>query len=332
MARKKIDLKIYIPLILITLAVITVGIYWYIDYSKYIKTDDAFVTSDVVTVCPKIMGRITKIYAEEGDTVKLGGLLVELDSTDLLAQKQQIIANITQSETGKVQAQAKLNFDTKNTEVLNIALQRAKEDYDRGATQFAGGVIPKEQYDHLKKGLETAQAQYNAGKSQLEVSKSQIKTADAAIGSVEAQMKVINSQLKNCRVYAPASGIVAKRWLLAGDVANAGQSVYTINNNSKFWVVTYLEETKVEHLKLGQKVLFTLDTYPDVTFTGKIFLLGSTTASQFSLIPPSNASGNFTKVTQRVPIKISIDGTTDNKKASDFRYLTGMSAVVKIVK
>ncbi len=133
-------------------------------------------------------------------------------------------------------------------------------------------------------------------------------------------------------MYAPTDGIVAKRWLLPGDIANPGQSIYTINNNSKFWVMVYLEETKLGKLHLGQAAKFTLDTYPGVTFTGKIFVMGSTTASQFSFIPPSNASGNFTKVTQRVPLKITIDGTDDGKKLSSFRLMTGMSAKVKIVR
>ena len=89
---------------------------------------------------------------------------------------------------------------------------------------------------------------------------------------------------------------------------------------------------KLENLHIGQNVLFTLDTYPGVTFTGKIMTLGSNTASTFSLIPANNASGNFTKVTQRVQLKISIDGTTDGKKASEYRILSGMSALVKIVR
>jgi membrane fusion protein (multidrug efflux system) len=88
----------------------------------------------------------------------------------------------------------------------------------------------------------------------------------------------------------------------------------------------------METLLNGQKAIFTLDTYPDVVFTGKVFTMGSTTASQFSLIPPNNASGNFTKVTQRIAVKISIDGTEDGKKISSFNFMTGMSAVVKIIK
>jgi membrane fusion protein (multidrug efflux system) len=133
-------------------------------------------------------------------------------------------------------------------------------------------------------------------------------------------------------LYAPADGVIAKRWLLPGDIVTAGQSVYTVNNDSKFWVTVYLEETKVGNLRIGEKAKFTLDTYPGIVFTGEVFLLGSTTASQFSLIPPSNASGNFTKVTQRIPLKISIDGVETGQDVHLYRLMTGMSAVVKIVR
>ena len=120
MAQKKRDLKIYIPLTAVILLVLIAGIYWYIDYSKYIKTDDALVSSDVVSVSPKIMGRISKLYVEEGDSVKQGQLIAELDSTDLLAQKKQVISGKAQTEANKAQAEAKYKFDEKNIKLLRM--------------------------------------------------------------------------------------------------------------------------------------------------------------------------------------------------------------------
>ena len=330
--KKKKDLKVYIPLTLVILFVIVGGYFWYVDYSSYIKTDDAYVTSDVVSVSPKIMGRISQVYVQEGDSVKKGQLIAELDSVDLLAQKQQVLASKVQTEANKAQSEAKYQFDQTNIKVLQIALDRAKDDFERAKTQFNGGVITKEQYDHLKKTEETAQAQLEAARAQLLVSKSMIKSAETTVAGAVAQIAVISTQLNNTRLYAPVDGVVAKRWLLQGDICQPSQSIYTINNNSRFWVMVYLEETKMENLKMGQKAIFELDTYPGVVFTGKIFTMGSTTASQFSLIPPSNASGNFTKVTQRVALKISIDGTEKGQNLSSYRLLTGMSAVVKIIK
>jgi len=330
--KAKRNLKVYIPLIIVTIAIITGGIIWYSNYSKYIRTDDAHVESDNVSVSSKILGRISKVYSQEGDQVSEGMLLVELDSIDMIAQKQQALAGRAQTEAAKSQAEAKYLFDKKNISVLEIGVQRSQEDFDRANAQFSGGVISKEQFDHAKSALEIALAQLEAAKSQLAVSMSQINSSAKAIESADAQIDVIKTQLRNTKLYAPLDGVVARRWLLPGDIVQPGQSVYTINNISKYWIIVNLEETKIGTLHIGQKARFTLDAYPGEVFTGRIFSLGSGTASQFSLIPANNASGNFTKVTQRVPLKISIEGTESGKAVSSYRILSGMSSVVKIIK
>jgi membrane fusion protein (multidrug efflux system) len=332
MSETKANWKVYIPLTIVTIGLIVGGIFWYLDYSSYLRTDDAYVTSDNISVSAKILGRISKLYVDEGDSVQQGQLVAELDSMDLLAQKQQIIATKLQTEATRLQAQAKLESDQKGIKVLEIANAKAAEDFQRSKTQYAGGVTTQEQFEHAKRADETAQAQLNAAIAQLSVSKAQIHTSEASIVSAEAQIGVINTQLNNTRLYAPSTGIIAKRWVLPGDVIQPGQSIFSVNNTQKFWILVYLEETKMETLHIGQNVKFTIDTYPGVDFTGKIFMVSPSTASQFSLIPPNNASGNFTKVTQRVPVKVSIDAVDNGKALSSYQFRTGMSAVVKIVK
>lgn len=258
---KRNKLRIYIPLIIVSTLIVAGGVYWYLDFARYIKTDDALVASDAVTVSPKIMGRISKLYVEEGDSVQQGQLLAELDSADLMAQKRQIAGGKLQAQANKDLAIAKYQFDEKNAEVLKVGIQRAKDDFERGKAQYTGGVIPKEQFDHLQKAYETAQVQYEAAMAQIRVSKTQIKSSETAIVTSQSQIDAIDTQLKNTRLYAPSNGIVAKRWLLVGDIANVGQSIFTINNTSKFWVVLYLEETNMSKLNIGQAAIFTLDTY-----------------------------------------------------------------------
>ena len=324
--------KRYIPLTVVIIIVVVAGLYWYRDYISYISTDDAHVESDNVAVSPKIPGRIYKLYAEEGDSVKAGQLIAELDSTDILAQKQQALAGLAQAESGLSQAEAKYRFDVENINVVQINLDRTKEDLDRAKIQYSGDVISKEQYDHLNKAFETANAQVVSSRSQINISKTQVKSAATAIESARAQIGLIQAQLNNTRLYVPCDGIVAKRWLLPGDIAQTGQSIYTINSSKKYWITIYLEETKMRGVHLNQAVRFSIDAFPKEVFKGKIFSIASGTASQFSLIPASNASGNFTKVTQRVAIKISIDSTESNKNVSGFQILNGMSAEVKIIK
>jgi membrane fusion protein (multidrug efflux system) len=226
----------------------------------------------------------------------------------------------------------KYNSDQKGIKVLEISLDRASDDMVRAKNQSEGGVITPEQFDHIKKTYETASAQLEVAKALLLVSKSMISTASASLETSNAQVKVIDTQLTNTKLYAPADGVIAKRWLLSGDVVQAGQSVFTITISKNLWIVTYLEETKISEIHPGQSVRFTLDAFSGVKFSGKIFLVGSSTASVFSLIPANNAAGNFTKVTQRIPVRISIDRSDNNKEISSFNILSGMSAVVKIIK
>jgi membrane fusion protein (multidrug efflux system) len=325
-------LKVYIPLALVILMVLAGAFYWYRDYRRFITTDDAHVDADNVSVGSKILGRISAIYADEGDVVKQGSLLAVIDSSDIFAQRNQTVAARAQSQANLVQAEVKYSSDQKSIKVTEIALERVTDDLARAKSQVEGGVITIEQFDHIKKAYETASAQLDAAKAQLLVSKSMISSASAAVETADAQIKVLETQLRNTRLYSPDDGIIAKRWLLPGDVVQPSQSVFTLTISKNLWVVAYLEETKIEDVRTGEKVRFTIDAVPGVKFYGKVFLVGSTTASVFSLIPANNASGNFTKVTQRIPVRISIDSTDSKKEISAFNILSGMSAIVKIIR
>jgi membrane fusion protein (multidrug efflux system) len=329
---QKSKLRVYIPLVIVILTVLTGAWYWYRDYTKYITTDDAHVDADNVSIGSKIIGRIAAIHGDEGDFVKQGMLIAELDSTDLISQRNQSVALKSQASANLIQAEAKYSSDQLGIKVLEINLERAKEDLARAKSQSEGGVITAEQFDHIKKAFETASAQLEAAKAQLAVSRSMISTASAAVESANAQVRVLDMQLKNTRLYAPADGILAKRWLLPGDVVQPGQSVLTLTISKNLWVVAFLEETKIADVSTGQNVKFTIDAFKGVKFSGKVFLVGSTTASVFSLIPASNASGNFTKVTQRIPVRISIESADSKQDISAFNILSGMSAVVKIIR
>jgi membrane fusion protein (multidrug efflux system) len=308
------------------------GYYWYSEYNKYISTDDAHIEGDNVSVSPKILGRISNLYVEEGDTVRQGQIIAELDSTDLLSQRNQASAVRTQAVASKAQSEAKLRYDEESIKVQQINLDRAKDDFVRAQQQYQGQVITQEQFEHSKRAYEAAQAQLDAARTQLDVSRAQIGSSSASVGTAQAQVGVIESQLKNTRIFAPIDGVVARRWLLPGDIAQPGQSIVTLTDNRKLWVIVYIEETKLYQIHLNQPSIFTVDAFPGVTFKGHVISIGSNTASEFSLIPPNNASGNFTKITQRVPLKVSIDGTENGGRLSKYKILSGMSVEVKIIK
>ncbi len=325
-------IRAYLLLTTVVAALLIFGWQWYKRYTTFITTDDAYVDSDKVAVSPKILGRIINLYGAEGDSVRQGFLLVELDSSDLVAQKQQAMAARNQATAAQKQSEAKYSYDHLSIKVQEVALEKAKEDLDRATLQFQGNILPKEQLDHSRKSYESAQAQLEAAKAQIEVSKAMIESAQSTIKTAGAQVNTLETQLRNTRIYAPSSGRIAKRWQLPGDVAQPGQPIFTITKDSALYVTSYFEETKVASLHLGKKVEFTVDAFPGVTFNGEINYIASNTASQFSLIPPNNASGNFTKVTQRIPIRISIKDWDQKDKYPNLKLVAGMSVLLKIRK
>ena len=329
---KSRKIRAYILLGLVVLAVFIVGWYYYRQYTKYSSTDDAYIDADRVSISSKILGRIIKIHADEGDTVLKGQLLVDIDSSDLVAQRLQATAVRDQAIASVTQAEAKYELDQKNTRVQEINVEKAKEDLDRATVQYDGKVITREQFDHINKTFQGAGAQLEASRAQQAVSKSQIESASLTIKTAAAQIGTIETSLRNTRIFSPAGGRIAKRWLLPGDVVQPGQSVFTITKDSLLWVAAFYEETKVGTIRDRQQDEFNVDAFPGVTFFGKVYNIGTNTAAQFSLIPPNNASGNFTKVTQRIPVKISIDHCNGSDTTIMHRLVSGMSVVVKIYK
>ncbi len=273
--RKK---RVIIPLFLVLIAAVVGGYYWYMNMQNYVSTDDAYVSANSVAISTKMLGRIIYLGTDEGDTVQAGQVLVRLDDRDLRAEE--------------ASAKAGLSLAEESIPLEQVQVNRAKDDFNRAQVQYKGGITTKEQYDHSQKALEAAQAQ--------------LAIATAKIASARAQLGVIESQIQNTVVTAPIGGVVAKRWVLAGDVVQPGQPIFTIYDLKDIWITANLEETKLGHIHIGDPVGIDVDAYPGLKFEGKVFEIGTYTASEFSLIPPDNASGNFTKVTQRVPVKISI--------------------------
>lgn len=295
--------RVLIPLF-IFLVLVAAGIYWYMGQQGYISTDDAYIDANRATLSSKMLGRIDSLTVDEGDTVKTNEKLVILDTSDLKAQEKS--------------ASAAINNAQESITLSKVNLDRAKDDFQRAKSQFQSNIIPKEQYDHAARAVEAAQAEYNI--------------AISRVGTAKAQLGVIQTNLQNGVIVSPMDGVISKRWVLTGDVVQPGQPIYTIYDTKNIWITAQLEETKISSIKPGDYVEIDVDAYPDEKFYGKVFQIGSNTASQFSLIPPNNASGNFTKVTQRVPVKISIDGLTKDSKTPQGKLalLPGMSVEVRI--
>jgi membrane fusion protein (multidrug efflux system) len=289
-----------LPLLLLVLVAGGAAGYWYFKIRGVISTDDAYIDGDRVSIAAKMLGRIVELNADEGDTVRLDELLVRLDETDLRAQE--------------AQAQGDLVYAEQNVQLTEVERQRARDDFDRATIQFEGKVISQEQYDHLKSSLDMAAARHAVALAQVQTAK--------------AQLRVIEAQLENARISSPTGGVVAKRWVLPGDVVQAGQPILAIYDLSDVWVTANFEETKLRDIHVADSVQISVDAYPGRDLTGRVVFIGAAAASQFSLIPPNNASGNFTKVTQRIPVRISIQRPSPRDDVP--LLLPGMSVTVRI--
>jgi membrane fusion protein (multidrug efflux system) len=294
--------RILIPVLLLTLVAIAVAGYWYAYLRGFISTDDAYVDANQVGVSAKILGRINELTADEGDTVRQGELLVRLDDSDLQSQAAQERQNIA--------------LNQENVSLATINLRRAETDFRRTSDLFKDSIVSWDQFDLAKKTFDLATAQH--------------KVALAQVSASKAKLDVVQTQLQNTKITAPMTGVVAKKWVMSGDIVQPGQPIFTIYDLQNTWVTANFEETKLSSIHVNDPVQISVDAHPGIKFDGRVTLIGAVTASQFSLIPPDNASGNFTKVTQRVPVKISIERRIASRERDPVTLLPGMSVEVRI--
>ena len=293
--------RIMIPLGIFLALALGGGWYWYVNLRGYITSDDAYIDADRVSISSKMLGRIERLTVDEGDTVTSGQVLVVLDDSDLRAQL--------------AQATAAHRLAGESVKLARVNLARAQDDFRRADQQYRTSVITKEQFDHARSALDAAGAE--------------LGIAISRVASAQAQTGVVQAQLDNTTIRSPLNGSVAKRWVLQGDVVQPGQPIFSVYDRSRIWVTANLEETNMDVVRLSEDVGISVDGHPDRIFGGRVFQLGGSTAAQFSLIPPNNASGNFTKVTQRVPIKISIEERTPGNPVPAL-LLPGMSVEIRI--
>jgi membrane fusion protein, multidrug efflux system len=266
------------------------GAWFWVDSVAYVSTDDAAVDGRQVKLSSKMMGRIAEIKAAEGGKVKAGSVLVVLEDKDLRAQETQAAASVA--------------YARQNLEVARIALDRSQEDFDRASKLYAAAATTKESYDHAKKALDAAQAQFSL--------------AQASTDTSSAQLGVIETQLLNARVSAPIDGTVEKISLFPGDLAQPGQTILSINNLDSIWVTANLEETKIGRIGVGTKVKMTVDAYRGRVVEGHVEMIRP------GIVPSAFQIGEFTKTTQRIPVKIAIDSPLEG-----LSLVPGMSVVAK---
>jgi len=310
------------------------GLWWWIRTNRIVATDDARVKGTIVAVSAKVSGRIEKVAVSEGDNVKAGQVIAVLEQQEFEAQVDQAKANLAMAQAklaATVTGNRPQEIAQANSSVLQAKanMENVRRNSERDETLYRQGAISVQQRDASKTAYDVAQAQYSSATEQYSLSvegsrQEDIMMAQAQVQQARAALRNAEIQLADTTIKAPVSGVVALKSIEDGEIVSFGQQLFSISNLSDVWIGANIEETYIGRVKVGQHVEFTIDAYPDKKFTGQVIAVGPASGSQFALLPTENTSANFTKVTQRLPIKIKADD-------SDCVLKPGMSAVIAII-
>ena len=310
-SRKRI--RNFIIFILILVLATAGCLTWYFLYARfYESTDDAYVNGNQVALTPQISGTVTQVTADEGDFVEKGESLVLLDPSDTriaLQQAEASFANTVRQVRGLYST-----ADNYRAQVAakQIALQTAQNDYARRQKIFSTGAIAAEDLSHYRDAVTSAQSDLASAQQVLRTNLAMVD--DTVIDShpeIKAAVATLRQRyLDNSRttIVAPVSGYVAKRAVQLGMRVNSGTTLLAIVPLNEVWVDANFKESQMNTMRLGQKVTLSADLYgDDVQYHGTIESLGIGTGSAFSLLPAQNASGNWIKIVQRLPVRITLD-------------------------
>jgi membrane fusion protein (multidrug efflux system) len=327
-------------LALIVIASAAFGINKYIYSQHHEDTDDAQVDADISPVLARVSGYVHEIRFADNQQVKKGDTLIMLDDRDLQIKLQQMRAaydnanaNITvaRANTGASEA----NFETakSNVEAAKVRVWKATEDYKRYENLIAQNAAPRQQFDAAKAEKETAEAalqtatkQQQAATMQVHASQQLIAAAQSQLSQRQADIDFATLQLSYTIVTAPANGIASRKNVEPGQLVNAGAPLFAVVSTDDISVIANFKETQLTRMKEGLPVDVKADAFPDEKINGTVYRFSAATGAKFSLLPPDNATGNFVKVIQRVPVKIKLSGS----KEVLARLRPGMSVRVSV--
>ena len=336
---KKTSKGFAIVLVLLVIGGAAFGITKYIHAKHYENTDDAQVSANISPVIPRVSGYVSEVRVGDNQHVKKGDTLIVMDNRDLKIKLEQAEAALTTAQSNRTAAQASTtassaNISTSKAAVATIDAQidqakinvwRTTQDYNRYANLIQDHSITQQQFEQAQAAKETAEkqlvilqeqraqaaTQINVTSSQSGATSKQINVADAVIKQRQADVDDAKLNLSYAVVLAPADGLISKVNVQPGQYLTAGQSLFSIVLNQNLWVIANFKETQLEKMKVGQPVSVDVDAYPGHDFAAKITSLSAATGASYALLPPDNASGNFVKVVQRVPVKIEFTNAND---------------------
>ncbi|UOG75284.1 HlyD family secretion protein [Hymenobacter tibetensis] len=331
-----------ILLIVLALALLVGGYFGWQRYQfaqAHEETDDAQVEGDVYPILPRVGGPVLEVKVQDNQQVKKGDVLVTLDAADYqqrvnaaeaaLAAAQ---ANVVAARAGVATAQATVGSSEATIGVSDASRARLEKDLKRSEFLRKEDIIPQSEYDAVQANLQSTSAQRATAQRQVQVARQQVAAAQQQVAVAQAVVKQRQADLDNAKlqfsyttVTAPGNGIVSKKNVQPGQVVAPGQQLMGLVASEQTWVIANFKETQLGEMREGQPVKIEVDAYPGREFEGKIQSLSAATGARFALLPPDNASGNFVKVTQRVPVKIVLD-----KVDPEHPLRAGMSVVATV--
>ena len=331
------------PLIILGIVVVVlllVGIIWAIATSGSISTDDAYTDGNSVTIAPKISGYVTELTINDNVFVHAGDVMLKIDPRDYINARDTAAANLALAKAQLLGAQAQ--YDIAKVKYPAQLIQAEAQKQQSEATAFQADQEYKRQRSVNQRAttqtnVDTATAQQKSALGQVAQSQAQIdiakpiaqylRTADAQVKQWEAQVAQAQAQLDQAELNlsytemrAPQDGWVTRRNVQLGSYVQAGQSLFELVTKD-IWIVANYKENQLNHMRPGQKVDISVDAYPNLALTGHVDSVQMGSGSRFSAFPAENATGNFVKIVQRVPVKIVIDGDKDGKKKDDWQML-----------
>lgn len=340
---KKSGGKKIFPIILglVILLAIYFGISKYIYAMHHEDTDDAQIDGDISPVLARVPGYVSEIRFEENQPVKKGDTLVKLDDRDLRVKVEQAEAAVENAKAGVSVAQANVNtaqanFETAKSgiESAKVRLWKATQDYTRYENLLKEKAVTRQQFDGAKAEKESAEAQLSvaskqqsAAAVQVEAANRQVQVANSIVSQRKADLDFALLQLSYATILSPANGKASKKNIQPGQLVNAGSPLFAVVSDEALYVIANFKETQLEDMSKDQKVEVVVDALPNHKIEGVVYSISSATGAKFSLLPPDNATGNFVKVVQRVPVKILLKA--DTEIASKIR--PGMSVKVSVV-
>ena len=316
------NIVVGIAALAVTLAV---GTYYLEFVAPYESTDDAFIESHVTPIAPQVSGRVEKLSVKDNQFVNAGDVLVQIDPSDYQAKLDQESANLLSAKSRLGQANAQLAVDQAKVEqekanVIAAEAEAKRADADSKRYRAIGtSGVSESQIDLADTQARSADAEVIAARnkelaaeSQVTLDQANIETASATVKSSEAAVRQAELDLSYTQVRAHESGYVTHRTVEADAYVQPGEALLAIVPKN-VWVVANFKETQLNHMRAGQPVTLRVDAYPGIKFTGHVDSIQAGAGARFSLLPPENASGNYVKVVQRVPVKIALNNAEDTQ-------------------